>query len=134
MTDQRFDVQNRPEQSRYVLIDHDIANPADQIIGEEAYVDVDTAGGVQRVLFHTEVSKNYSGQGLASLLVRNVVDDIIANGYTIVPVCHYVAAWLPKHPEYNDHTVKPTPDHLKAVTSHRRHHVPPGGRGRVSAP
>ena len=120
MTGQRFEVQHRPDESRYVLIDHDAADPEDKIIGEESYVDVDTTGGVQRVLFHTGGSEDYSGQGLASLLVRTVVDDVIARGYAIVPVCPYVAAWLPKHPEYNDHIVKPRPEHLRKVTSRRR--------------
>ncbi|MFD7155626.1 GNAT family N-acetyltransferase [Kribbella sp. NPDC059898] len=112
MTDQRFEVQNRPEESRYVLIDTE----SGEVIGEEDYVDVEK----QRVLFHTGVSDDYSGQGLASQLVRAVVDDVIAQGYSIVPVCPYVAAWLPKHPEYADHVVKPRPDHLRAVASREK--------------
>ncbi|RIQ34015.1 GNAT family N-acetyltransferase [Jiangella rhizosphaerae] len=120
MTDQRFEVQNRAEESRYVLIDHDATSPADQIIGEEDYVDVDTPGGIQRVLYHTGVSEDYSGQGLASLLVRTVVEDVIAHHYAIVPVCPYVAAWLPKHPEYNDHIVRPRPHHLRAVAARQK--------------
>ncbi|MGZ0153566.1 GNAT family N-acetyltransferase [Kribbella sp. WER1] len=110
--DQRFVVRNRPEESRYVLID----NESGAVIGEEDYVDVDE----QRVLFHTGVSDDYSGQGLASQLVRAVVDDIIAQGYSIVPVCPYVAAWLPKHPEYGEHVVKPRPEHLRAVAAREK--------------
>ncbi|GAA1594456.1 MULTISPECIES: GNAT family N-acetyltransferase [Kribbella] len=112
MTDQRFEVQNRPGESRYVLIDTE----SGEVIGEEDYVDVEN----QRVLFHTGVSDAYSGQGLASQLVRAAVDDVIANGYAIVPVCPYVAAWLPKHPEYADHVTKPRPEHLKAVAAHEK--------------
>lgn len=114
MTDERFEVQGRPDESRYVLIDHEAG---DQVIGEEEYVDVEAADGVQRVLFHTGVSDDYTGQGLASVLVRAVVDDVIAHGYTIVPVCPYVAAWLPKHPEYAPHVLKPHPQHLRAVAA-----------------
>ena len=118
MTDERFEVQGRPAESRYVLVDHEAAN---KVIGEEDYVDVEAAdGGVQRVLFHTGVSDDYSGQGLASQLVRAVVEDVIANGYAIVPVCQYVAAWLPKHPEYAEHVVKPRPEHLRAVASREK--------------
>src|SRR5205823_1986431 len=102
MTDERFEVQSRLAESRYVLIDHEAA---DLVVGEEDYVDVEAADSVQRVLFHTGVSDDYSGQGLASVLVRAVVEDVIAHGYTIVPVCPYVAAWLPKHPEYADHVL-----------------------------
>ncbi|MFF0267641.1 GNAT family N-acetyltransferase [Kribbella sp. NPDC004536] len=114
MPDERFEVQSRPEEFRYVLIDHDAA---DQVIGEEDYVDVESADGVQRVLFHTGVNEEYGGQGLASVLVRAAVEDVIAHGYTIVPVCPYVAAWLPKHPEYADHVLKPHPQHLRAVAA-----------------
>lgn len=120
MTDQRFEVQDRPGESRYVLVDHDAANPADRITGAEDYVDVDVPDGVQRVLFHTEVSAHHAGQGLASLLVRGAVDDVVARGYAVVPVCPYVAAWLPKHPGYDDHVVKPRPDHLRAVDSRQK--------------
>lgn len=113
MTDQRFEVQDRPEESRYVLLDREASDG--QVIGEESYVDVETGKGVQRVLYHTGVSEDYSGRGLASLLVQEVVDDVVARGYAIVPVCPYVAKWLPKHPEYGEHVVKPRPEHLQAV-------------------
>ncbi|WP_115790127.1 GNAT family N-acetyltransferase [Arthrobacter silvisoli] len=115
MTDSRFEVQDRPEESRYVLIDRGADGSAQDVIGEESYVDVDAAGETQRVLFHTGVSEDYAGQGLASVLVRAAVEDVIAAGYAIVPVCPYVAAWLPKHPEYADSVVKPAPAHFRAV-------------------
>ena len=38
MTTERFEVQDRPQESRYVLIDHE-AIEAEQIIGEEEYVE-----------------------------------------------------------------------------------------------
>jgi len=114
MTDERFEVRDEPEASRYVLIDHE---SADLVIGEESYVDVRADSGPQRVLFHTGVSEDYGGQGLASFLVRHVVDDVVAHGYAIVPVCPYVVAWLPKHPEYDQHVVKPGTAHLRAVAA-----------------
>ncbi|WP_031464458.1 GNAT family N-acetyltransferase [Sciscionella sediminilitoris] len=115
MTENRFEVQERPEESRYVLIDLEAADPAGNVIGEESYVDVENSGNTERVLFHTGVSEDYGGRGLASFLVHDVVEDVIAKGYAVVPVCPYVAAWLPKHPEYAEHVVKPAPAHLRAV-------------------
>jgi len=131
MTRERFTVEDRPAESRYVLLDHEApdgsdavvaaASPADstvsaRVIGEEQYVDVaGVTGGTERVLIHTGVSEEYAGQGLASLLVRAVVDDVIARGFAIVPVCPYVRAWLPKHPEYAAHVVARRPEHLAAV-------------------
>lgn len=113
MSDARFTVENRPDEQRYVLIDHEAA---DAVIGEEAYVDVDD----DRVLFHTLVSDDYGGQGLASRLVTEVVDDLIAQGKHLVPVCPYVKAWLPKHHEYDEHVVQPTRAHLQAVRDRTR--------------
>ena len=118
MSDDRFEVEHRPEESRYVLVDHDTS---DAVIGEESYLDVN-GEPVRRVLFHTAVSDDYAGQGLASRLVRAVVDDVVDNGLSIVPVCPYVAAWLPKHPEYAEHVVTPTPAHLEAVREHQKGH------------
>ena len=115
MTNTRFEVQDRPEESRYVLIDRGADGSAQDVIGEESYVDVDAGGAVQRVLFHTGVSEDYAGQGLASVLVRAAVEDVIGAGYAVVPVCPYVAAWLPKHPEYSSSVVKPTVVHFRAV-------------------
>ena len=98
-------VLDRPEELRYVLLD------GDKEIGEESYVDY----GDERVVFHTFVSEEYAGQGLASVLVRTVLDDIVAHGMKVVPVCPYVKAWLPKHPEYDAHVVTPTAAHLRAI-------------------
>lgn len=124
MTQQRFYVQDDAENQRYVLVDttpelnealaaKDIAGPVG--IGLIDYVDVPVTDGNQRVLFHTEVSPDYAGQGLASQLAQGAVDDVVANGYSIVPVCPYVAGWLPKHPEYAENTVAPTDAHIDAV-------------------
>ncbi|NNG38296.1 N-acetyltransferase [Flexivirga sp. ID2601S] len=115
MAQERFEVRNIPEQSRYVLIDHGEDGSAQDEIGVEQYVDFDGDAKPERILYHTAVSEDYAGQGLASVLVQTVVDDVIAGGREIVPVCPYVAKWLPKHPQYDEHVVKVKPAHLDAV-------------------
>ena len=120
MATERFEVQHRPEESRYVLVDHGEDCNGDNEIGEELYTDFDEAGRPERILFHTAVSEEYAGQGLASVLVHTVVDDVIAAGRAIVPVCPYVAKWLPRHPEYAADVVKPTKAHLDAVRAKAR--------------
>lgn len=107
MPDERFQVRHEPGRSRYALVD----TGHDAVIGEEVYVDV--AG--QRVFYHTVVAEEYGGQGLASVLVRAAVEDAIAAGFAVVPVCPYVKGWLPKHPEYAAHVVNPRPEHLQAI-------------------
>lgn len=116
MTEDRFTVREVPEESRYVLVDRGDDRTRTTEIGEESYVDV----GDERVLYHTAVSEEYGGQGLASLLVRAVVEDVIAAGRSIVPVCPYVAAWLPKHPEYQQHVVERRSDHIAAIKAQQR--------------
>lgn len=49
------------------------------------------------IFFHTEVDDAYQGRGLAGVLVRAVLDDLIARGTTIVPSCPLFAAHLKKH-------------------------------------
>ena len=116
MTGDRFTVEDRPEQSRYVLLDHESGTGEPAEIGEESYVDVTGVSGPdRRVLFHTGVSDDYTGQGLASVLVRAAVEDVIAGGRLIVPVCPYVKTWLPKHPQYADHVTAVLREHLRAV-------------------
>ena len=100
----------RPDEQRYVLLDDGTE------IGEEAYVDVND----ERVLFHTVVSPDYAGQGLASTMVTSVMDDIVARGMKAVAVCPYVKSWLSKHPDYAEHAVEATPTHLRAVSQRQR--------------
>lgn len=120
MSDNRFRVENRPDEGRYVLLDLGEDGTGSTVAGEESYVDVTAAdGSVQRVLFHTGVDEAYGGQGLAGRLVGEVVADVVAAGLKIVPVCPYVAKWLPKHPEYDEHVVAPSPTHLQAVQQRR---------------
>ncbi|MFF6794154.1 GNAT family N-acetyltransferase [Streptomyces filamentosus] len=66
----------------------------------------------RRVFFHTEVDDAYAGQGLASVLVTQALDDVRAAGMRIVPVCPYVAKFLKKHEEYADITDPVTPEVL----------------------
>jgi len=54
------------------------------------------------VLVHTEVNPAREGEGLASELVRGALDDIRARGLRVVPYCPFVAAYIRRHPEYED--------------------------------
>lgn len=49
---------------------------------------------------HTYVDPARRGQGLAGILIRHALDDIIASGRKVVPTCPYVRAWLDSHPDY----------------------------------
>lgn len=58
--------------------------------------------GGRHFFVHTEVDDEYSGRGLATTLVKQALDDVGSSGGTIVPICPLVAAYIERHPEYQD--------------------------------
>lgn len=81
------------EQSRYEA----------RVDGELAGIVEFMRGGDVLVMTHTETFDAFSGQGVASGLVRDALDDVRTHGFLVRPVCPYVAGWLEKHPgEYDD--------------------------------
>jgi predicted GNAT family acetyltransferase len=91
MTD--ISVADNPDQHRY-----------------EATVDGVVAGFAQykvkdgHVVFtHTEVDPAFEGQGVGSVLAREALDDVRAKGeYDVVALCPFIAAWIERHPAYQD--------------------------------
>ncbi|WP_197383693.1 GNAT family N-acetyltransferase [Mycolicibacterium mengxianglii] len=65
-------------------------------VGRADFVDSLPADG-DRIFFHTEVGEEFSGRGLAGLLVREALTDSIRKNLTVVPVCPLFAAHLKKH-------------------------------------
>lgn len=51
---------------------------------------------------HTEIAPDFNGQGLAAILVTEALDDVRAKGRLIRPDCPYIAAFIAKHPDYQD--------------------------------
>ncbi|WP_322997236.1 GNAT family N-acetyltransferase [Castellaniella sp.] len=51
---------------------------------------------------HTGVPASVGGRGIAADLVRTGLDTARAQGWKIQAVCSYVAAYVQKHPEYQD--------------------------------
>ncbi|MFI6391300.1 GNAT family N-acetyltransferase [Nonomuraea sp. NPDC050547] len=54
------------------------------------------------VLTHTEVLREFEGQGLAGKLVRHALDASRDTGLKVSPVCPYVKTYIERHPEYQD--------------------------------
>jgi predicted GNAT family acetyltransferase len=63
--------------------------------------------GKRLALIHTEVPKAIEGRGLGAQLVKAALDDSIARGLRIVPMCGFVRAFLARHPEYASLVAKP---------------------------
>lgn len=51
-------------------------------------------------LTHTEVPDALKGKGIGSLLVHAALEDIKAQGATLVPLCPFVAGYLKEHPAW----------------------------------
>ena len=58
----------------------------------------------EEVLFtHVEVDPTHRGEGLASILVEQALDDVrTQTTLTVVPVCPSVVRWIDLHAEYQD--------------------------------
>jgi predicted GNAT family acetyltransferase len=52
------------------------------------------------VFTHTIVKPEFEGRGLGSRLAKFVLDDAVARGETIVPVCPFIASYLREHNGY----------------------------------
>lgn len=56
-----------------------------------------------RIVFtHTEVPEALSGRGIAGHIVKYALDHARSHNLTVVPQCAYVAAYVKRHPEYQD--------------------------------
>ena len=85
-------VRNAPDQSRYEIRD------GDRLLGVAAY----ERRGDQVRFTHTEVDPQAGESGLGSTLVRAALDDVRAQGGTVVPLCSFVRGWIERHPDYAD--------------------------------
>jgi uncharacterized protein len=54
------------------------------------------------VLTHTEVPPALSGKGVGSKLAHDVLEEARRRGLRIVPRCEFIAAYLQRHPEYQN--------------------------------
>jgi predicted GNAT family acetyltransferase len=49
---------------------------------------------------HTEVPEEMEGQGVGSRLVKAALDDVMAQGKKVIPMCPFVAGYISQHKEY----------------------------------
>ncbi len=75
----------------------------------EARIDGEVAGWVEYgrvqgriVALHTEVLPEFGGRGIASALVRRVLDDARAANVKVTPRCPFFVAHFERHPEDAD--------------------------------
>lgn len=86
-------VEDAPERSRYeVSVDG-------KAVGFSAYHLLED--GVL-ALPHVEVDPAFEGQGVASALMRESLDDVRQRGLKIVPICPFAQAFVERNPDYRD--------------------------------
>jgi hypothetical protein len=84
-------VRDNPDLSRFEL----------DLDGQMAVAYYQLAPGV--ITFrHTEVPQELSGQGIGSKLAHGALEAARARGLKVVAKCPFVAAYMAKHPEFND--------------------------------
>jgi predicted GNAT family acetyltransferase len=86
-------VADNPDESRYELWEEE------QLAG---FAEYDRRGELT-VFTHTEIGDAFGGKGLGKVLAAGALDDVVARGGTIVPVCPFIAGYLKKHPGYEEH-------------------------------
>jgi predicted GNAT family acetyltransferase len=90
------EVHNDTDKRQYSLIEDG------EVIGFAAY-EVD---GDEIRFVHTEVDPAHRGGGHASILVEHALDDVRSGSLRVVPQCSYVAAWIERHPDYQELTTR----------------------------
>ncbi|HET8745872.1 MAG TPA: GNAT family N-acetyltransferase [Ramlibacter sp.] len=54
------------------------------------------------LLTHTEVLPAFEGRGIGSAIARHALESARQQSLSVIPVCQFMAAFLRKHPEYQD--------------------------------
>lgn len=58
--------------------------------------------GRTRDILHVEAHPALRGSGAAGAFMQALAEHARAEGYRLEPHCSYAAAWLKRHPEYED--------------------------------
>lgn len=58
--------------------------------------------GTAMTILRTEVPEAVRGRGIAAELVRAAFEAARSAGWRVVPACDYAAAWVRRHPGYDD--------------------------------
>lgn len=65
----------------------------DEVVGFAEYLINDN----DRIFHHTEVDEDYGGRGLASILIREAIEDTFPTGQVVVGVCPFVSGYVEKN-------------------------------------
>lgn len=66
---------------------------SDEVVGFADYVINDN----DRIFYHTKVDEDYGGRGLASILIREAIEDTFPTGQVVVGLCPFVSGYVEKN-------------------------------------
>ena len=75
-----------------------------EVDGITAYAAYDLEDPNRIVFTHTIVPEELSGRGIANQLVKTALEHAREKKLTVVPQCSFVAAFIKRHPEYEELT------------------------------
>jgi hypothetical protein len=73
--------------------------------------------GGRHFFVHTEVDEEFSGRGLGTRLVKQALDEVRDAGGKVVPLCPLFAAYIGRHPEYQDLVDEEIMDRVNRTTN-----------------
>jgi predicted GNAT family acetyltransferase len=88
----------------FTLVDDDAESTYEAIVGdtEVAAMPYTRAGDDRLVLLATSVFPEFRGQGVATELIRRVLDDVRRQHKTVTIMCPVVRTFIDRHPDYAD--------------------------------
>jgi predicted GNAT family acetyltransferase len=85
-------VQDNPDKQRFeIIVDGEVGGFAAYRVRDGAVV-----------ITHTQVEPEHRGGGIGARLARGTLDALRDRGARVVPSCPYIAAYIAKHPQYED--------------------------------
>jgi uncharacterized protein len=71
-----------------------------EVEGKTAFIEYILTNDNSMFLTHTEVPAALEGKGVGSAIVSKTLEYIKEKGYTLAPLCPFVAAYVKRHPDW----------------------------------
>ena len=91
-----YDVRHNPDRSRFET----------EVDNHECVLDYALKDGVVS-MNRVYVPPPLEGRGIAGVITRYALDYSRDQGWKVIPNCPYVAAWIKRHPDYQDLVADP---------------------------
>ncbi|TGD57255.1 GNAT family N-acetyltransferase [Flavobacterium humi] len=73
-----------------------------EVEGKTAFIEFILSNENIMFLTHTEVPGNLEGKGVGSAIVSKTLEYLKEKGYTLAPLCPFVAAYVKRHPQWKE--------------------------------